>query len=70
MSVIPSIRAAGVFSFVRERYNCIKYKNSPYYKGALLWDALPNIVKNSVNLLEFKKHLNGLYRVYDDSILP
>ena len=32
-------RAAGVYSFVREQYNCIKYRNSPYYKGSLLWDG-------------------------------
>ena len=50
-------KAARLFTFVRERYNCIKYKNSPYYKGAILWDDLLVIVRNSTNLLEFKKSL-------------
>ena len=62
-------RGAGIFSFVRERYNCVKYKNSPYYKGSILWDGLPNDVKNSQTLLEFKKHLKRLYRIYDDTMM-
>ena len=61
-------RAAGVFAFVRERYNCIKYKNSPYYKGSVIWDTLPINVRNSMNLIEFKKHLNLMYRTYEDSV--
>ena len=61
-------RAAGIFSFVRERYNCIQFKNSPYYKGAILWDGLPLIVKNSADLLEFKKHLKGMYNKFDNKI--
>ena len=61
-------RAAQVFSFVREKYNCIKYKNSPYYKGALLWDALPVKAKNSKTLLGFKKHVKSMYMTYDDII--
>ena len=64
----PDNRAARQFSFVRERYNCIKYKNSPYYKGALLWDGLSVTARNSVNLLEFKKHLKTVYRTYDNRI--
>ena len=43
-----------VYSFVRERYNNVKYKNSPYYKGSLLWDSLP-VDARSESLLEFKK---------------
>ena len=62
-------RAAGIFSFVRERYNCIKYKNSPYYKGAIMWDGLPNVLKTSVTLLEFKKNLNGIFKKYDDNMM-
>ena len=61
-------RAADVFSFTRERYNCIKYKNSPYYKGSLLWDGLPVEARNSMTLLEFKGHLKNIYRDYDDTL--
>ena len=56
-------RAAQVFSFVRERYDCVKYKNSPHYKGALLWDDLPAITKNSTTLLEFKRYLKRCTRI-------
>ena len=38
-------RAANVYSFVSERYHNVKYKNSPYYKGSLLWDTLPVMTK-------------------------
>ena len=55
-------RAANVYTFNRERYNCIKYKNSPYYKGAVLWDNLPLVARNSVNLKESKSHLNNVYK--------
>ena len=34
-------RAGGRFRFRIERYNTVKYKNSPYYKGSELWDSLP-----------------------------
>ena len=61
-------RAAQIFSFVRERYNCIKYKNSSYYKGALLWDSLPIITRNSNSLLEFKRHLKISYRNFNNHI--
>ena len=61
-------RAADRFSFVRERYNCVKYKNSPYYKGALLWDELPELIRNSNTLLEFKGCLKALNRNYDNTI--
>ena len=61
-------RAANVYTFTRERYNCIKYKNSPYYKGALLWDSLPAVARNSGNLKEFKGHLRTAYRHYDSKL--
>ena len=61
-------RAAQVFSFVSERYHCIKYKNSPYYKGALLWDGLPLEAKNCTDIIEFKKCMSKLYREYIHSI--
>ena len=62
-------RAAGVYSFVRERYNCIKYRNSPYYKGSLLWDGLPINVRSCISLSDFKKCLNRIYKKYDSKIV-
>ena len=46
-------RAANVYSFTRERCQNVKYKNSPFYKGALLWDTLPRHMKQYMSLLEF-----------------
>ena len=59
-------RAANIFSFIRERYHCTKYRSSPYYKGSLLWDALPVEAKNAASLNDFKKCLKNEYRTYDD----
>ena len=61
-------RAANNFSFIRERYNCTKYRSSPYYKGSLLWDKLPPDAKRSLTLLEFKKYLKNVYKTYDVSM--
>ena len=41
-----------------------KYINSPFYKGALLWDALPNHVQRSESIMEFEKHVKPLYAKY------
>ena len=62
-------RAANVYSFVRERYNNVKYKNSPYFKGSLLWDTLPIETCNSNNILDFKKTLATIYRDYDALVM-
>ena len=61
-------RAANVYSFVRERYNCVKYRTSPYYKGSLLWDTLPPEMKICRTLLDFKKGLKNIYSVYNATI--
>ena len=34
-------RGANRDQFVVERYNNLKYKNSPFYKGSELWQQLP-----------------------------
>ena len=47
----------------------LKYKNSLFYKGALLWDTLTVNVKQCLTLIEFKKALNNLYRHYDDIMI-
>ena len=55
-------RPANIHSFVRERYNNVKYKNSPYYKGSLLWDTLPASARLSLNIMDFKKSLKIVFR--------
>ena len=61
-------RAANVYSFTRERYHNNKYKNSPFYKGALLWDTLPMNIRQCERLPLFKKALRGIYHEYDDNL--
>ena len=60
-------RAAGVYNFVCERYNCVKYRSSPYYKGSLLWDNLSPEMKGC-QMLEFKKGLRKEYPTYSPII--
>ena len=38
---LRATRGAERYKFAVERYNVVKYKNSPYYKGSELWNALP-----------------------------
>ena len=50
-------RNADRFTFYTERYNKVKYKNSPYCKGSEMWNNLPNDTINCENIFEFKKCL-------------
>ena len=50
-------RAAKVYSFVRERYHNVKYKNSPYYRESLLWDYLLITTRQCLNKLDYRKSL-------------
>ena len=61
-------RGANIYSFLRERYNNVKYWNSPYYKGSLLWDTLPMDTRRMDNILDFKKSLSRIYHQYDPTI--
>ena len=46
-------KAANVYSFTREQDHNNEYKNSPFYKGALIWDTLPVYTRQCVSLPEF-----------------
>ena len=59
-------RRAERYKFEVERYNVVKYKNSPYYKGAELWDSLPQYVTDSVSMTEFKRNLLLVYNHYQE----
>ena len=50
-------RNANRFIFYTERYNNVKYRNSPYFKGAEMWNNLPIETIHSDNIFEFKKCL-------------
>ena len=61
-------KAALNYSFVRERYNNVKYKIGPYYKGSILWDDLPVETRRCDTMLDFMKSLKDLYKQCDDNI--
>ena len=62
-------RAAQRDHFYVERYNNIKYKNSPFYKGAELWDLLPMDIISCDTVFQFKKELKRKYTAYCDTTL-
>ena len=49
-----------------EKYENGKYKNSPFYKAAKLWDTLPKYIVDTGTLTELKKHLKAYYSPSDD----
>ena len=59
-------RAANVYTFARERFHNIKYKNSSYYKGSLLWDTLPVMTRNCLNVKDYLNSLKRIYSKYND----
>ena len=54
-------RAANTYSFTRELYHNNKYKNSPFYKAALLGDKLHVDIRKCDGLKEFKRALKRVY---------
>ena len=62
-------RAAQRDHFNLERYNNIKYKNSPYYKGSELWDLLPLDIIQSDSVFQFKKNLKRKFTIYCDTTI-
>ena len=61
-------RAVDVYSSVRERYHNVKYKNSPYYKGSLLWETLPVVTRCYLNIIDYTNSLTRIYTIYDGNI--
>ena len=57
-----------VYSFTCERYHNTKYRNSPFYKGALLWDNLSVNAKQCLSMLQFKKSLMQVFQQYFDRV--
>ena len=59
---IRNTREADHIVFRVERYENMKYKNSPYYVGSELWSDLPLDVVHSPTLQQFKLALKKLYK--------
>ena len=59
-------RGADHEQFLVERYDNLKYKNSAYYKGAVLWKLLPHDIATSESMFQFKKSLKSRYKTFVD----
>ena len=59
-------RGARRDQFDVERYNNLKYKNSPFFKGSVLWNQLPLDIAQSDSIFQFKKSLKNRYNKYVD----
>ena len=66
---VRNMRGAYVYSFERERYNNVKYKNSPYYKGSLIWDTLQILMRRLDNIQDFKMELLTIFQHYDPTVI-
>ena len=62
-------RAAQRVTIHVERYNNIKYKNSPFYKGAELCNLLPLDIISSDSILQFKKELKRKKKTFCDTAI-
>ena len=59
-------RAANIKKYKTGKYENVKYRNSPYYKAAKLWDTLPNDIKNIATTAELKGLLKKHFFPYDE----
>ena len=57
------------YNFRVANYQSSKYKSSPYFKGTILWDGLPDHVIALPTLLEFKRDLKTRISPFNDQLL-
>ena len=57
------------FNFRLDNYQSGKYKNSPYFKGTILWDRLPDDMITITTLLEFKRRIKPLFSPFNEDML-
>ena len=62
--VARQTRNAERYTFYKECYNNVKYKNSPYYKGSETWDTLPRATIDCDNIYVFKKLVKKMYSTF------
>ena len=62
-------RQVRCFNFCVDNYQSGKYKNSPYFKGTILWDHLPDDVIALPSLLEYKKDIKLRFSVFNEDML-
>ena len=57
------------YTFETDIYQCAKYRNNPYYKGAQLWKLLPRDIQNCDLLSDVKRKLVNHYKPCNDILL-
>ena len=58
------------YHFITANYQRGKYKNSPYFKGAILWNSfIPDYIILPPTLLEFKMCVKRLFFPFNDNLL-
>ena len=60
-------RAATRTKFKTVKYENAKYRDSPYYKAAKLWDTLPHNIIDTGSLVELKKLLKSFFSPFKDT---
>ena len=63
------MRQGNRYHFRVENYQGGKYKSSPFFKGTILWDSLPDEIITCPTIKEFKLKLRRLYTPFDDRLL-
>ena len=58
-------RTSNKFIFHTDTKIGTKYASSPFYKGTLIWDKLPEETQLAENIFQFKKDINRLYKTFD-----
>ena len=57
------------YNFRLDNHQSTKYKNSPYFKGTVLWDRLPDTTIGLGSLLEFKREIRKCFCPFNESLL-
>ena len=57
------------YNFRLDNHQSTKYKNSPYFKGTVLWDRLPDTTIALGSLLEFKREIRKCFCPFNESLL-
>ena len=57
------------FNFMVDNYQISKYKGSPYFKGTIPWERLPDDVIALPTLLEFKYRIKAIFSPFNEVLL-
>ena len=57
------------YNFRVDNFQSAKYQSSPYFKGTILWDRLPNDVISKPTLLEFKRDIKCHFSPFNANLM-